>query len=61
MNPPLPEPADYIRVYGNVFTEAQVLAYRAEVIEMCAKVCEQPDNIRNSTFEGMAEEIRSLK
>jgi hypothetical protein len=35
--PPLPEPRDYIRGYGDIYTEAQMLAYRDAVVEACAE------------------------
>ena len=45
MNPPLPEPVMPPRlmvepkgINGALYTEAQLLAYRAEVIEMCANL-----------------------
>ena len=45
MNPPLPEPpaatlSDPDGQTLALFTESQLLAYRAEVIEMCAQKCE---------------------
>ena len=69
--PPLPEPA-YSSAYllpacklPPVYTEAQMLAYRAAVVEACAKVA---DNIviqtvghSAATADQIADEIRSMK
>jgi hypothetical protein len=58
--PPLPEP--YGRFARNTFaegnklhtcyTEAQLLAYRAAVIEMCAKKCDDYANTMWSLYKG---------
>jgi uncharacterized membrane-anchored protein len=60
--PPLPEPADYIRIHGNVFTEAQMLAFQAATVEACAKVVD--DEILNwdqdKLLTAIAGYIRSL-
>lgn len=72
-NPPLPKPAikgpTGTGTYFDGFTEAQLLAYRAEVIEMCAAKCEyisdkytaEDDDQSRVVAQWCAEEIRSLK
>lgn len=66
--PPLPEPFIQYEGCAPMFTEAQLLAYRAEVIELCAKECEQIDSRYAEEDQDIhlgvqwcAEEIRSLK
>lgn len=72
IQPPLPEPtakhdggsfvwiADWLPTSDiNYYTEAQLLAYRAEVIEMCAQVCEQ--QVFTAPPVRVANVIRSLK
>lgn len=41
MNPPLPEPAPLTLNGTPLYTEAQLLAYREAVIEMCARKVEE--------------------
>lgn len=61
MNPPLPKPAikgpTGTGTYFDGFTEAQLLAYRADVIEMCA-VLSTMNVWAGAEF---AEKLRSLK
>jgi hypothetical protein len=73
MLPPLPEPAvpasgvilDSNGINGPLFTEAQLLDYRAAVVEACAKVCEaQVFNmvpLADCAREDCADAIRSMK
>lgn len=56
--PPLPEPFIQYEGCAPMFTEAQLLAYRAEVIEMCAKEMEGEFTYNG---EDVAKAIRSLK
>ena len=64
--PPLPE-LSLIRSYGNPYaegyTEARMLAYRAEVIEMCAANLLEA-GFRSTgipAYEALAERLRGLK
>ena len=67
--PPLPEPRDYIRGYGDIYTEAQMLTYRAAVVEACAREAESLNlygsfdcrTIQNATIKDCADAIRSMK
>ena len=62
MTPPLPIPA-YISCDGLAFTESQLLAYRADVIEMCAANLLEA-GFRSTgipAYESLAERLRKLK
>ena len=59
MNPPLPIPEKVTEHDScKYFTEAQLLAYRAEVIEMCA---EEFDKLYLLSGQEVGPAIRSLK
>ena len=59
--PPLPEPRDYIRGYGDIYTEAQLLAYRDAVVEACAVICDEHLEYPSLTPKHCADAIRSMK
>jgi hypothetical protein len=73
MTPPLPKPVHHEMHDGQCvgyFSEAQLLAYRAEVIEMCAAVCEAGDDgfredavdrLWGAAVNSCAKELRTLK
>ena len=76
MTPLLPTPAAHLADGLPLFTESQLLAYRAEVIEMCAAVCQSRIRTVRSGHTGasyrshdpvsvsaeiLTEEIRKLK
>ena len=63
MIPPLPDPVynDKHRAYEPTYSEAQLLTYRKEVVEMCAKTCEQWFHQRGLRGYLVADELRSLK
>ena len=54
MIPPLPTPAAHLSDGLPLFSESQLLAYRAEVIEMCAKACDDYATDKWSLYKGRA-------
>jgi hypothetical protein len=63
IKPELPEPTCWLPSEKNYFTESQLLAYRGQVIEMCADIVDNaptPD-CGGWTACGISEAIRSLK
>ena len=48
-------------VHGNLYTEAQMRQAIRDAFEEAARVCENPDILMNSTFQGVADAIRKLK
>jgi hypothetical protein len=61
--PPLPEP-EHISDYGEVYTEAQLLALQAATVEACAARLMEMHGIvndRHKYFHHAALELRKLK
>jgi hypothetical protein len=59
--PQLPEPAAHLADSLQLYTEAQMLAYRAAVVEACAVICDEHLEYPSLTPKHCADAIRSMK